>query len=103
MPADPILITGGLGFLGSPLSSRLSAAGETVRVLALADLCEKCFVPLGIEPPLHRRRVSFFQDNRAFSIDKVRSVLGFEPRMNLQDSLRGGDRLVPSPGLALIP
>lgn len=57
-------------------------------ILTLADLCEKCFVPFGLEPPLHRRRVSFFQNNRAFSIDKARRVLGFQPRMNLRDSLR---------------
>lgn len=57
-------------------------------MLTLANLCEKCFVPFGIEPPLHRRRVSFFQNNRAFSIDKARRVLGFQPQMNLQESLR---------------
>lgn len=57
-------------------------------VLALANLCERCFVPLGIEPPLHRRRVSFFQNNRAFSIDKARQVLGFQPQMTLRDSVR---------------
>lgn len=57
-------------------------------VLALADLCEKCFVPFGIEPPLHRRRVSFFQNDRAFSVDKARRVLGFQPRMTLRDGVR---------------
>lgn len=75
------------------IASELGVSPPRLRVplgpiLALADLCEKCFVPFGIEPPLHRRRVSFFQNNRAFSIDKARRVLGFEPRMNLQDSLR---------------
>lgn len=57
-------------------------------ILTLADLCEKCFVPLGMEPPLHRRRVSFFQNNRAFSIDKARRVLGFQPKMPLREALR---------------
>lgn len=57
-------------------------------VVWMADLCEKLCVPLGIEPPLHRRRVSFFQSNRAFSIDKAREVLGFEPRMTLRDAVR---------------
>lgn len=57
-------------------------------VLALADLCEKLCVPLGVEPPLHRRRVSFFQNQRAFSIAKARRLLGFQPRMPLRDSLR---------------
>jgi dihydroflavonol-4-reductase len=57
-------------------------------VLALADLCEKLCVPFGVEPPLHRRRVSFFQNQRAFSIAKARRLLGFQPRMPLRDSLR---------------
>lgn len=57
-------------------------------VLALADLCERLCVPLGIEPPLHRRRVSFFQNQRAFSVDKARRILGFAPRMSLRNSVR---------------
>jgi len=57
-------------------------------VLTLADLCEKCCVPLGLEPPLHRRRVSFFQNDRAFSVEKARRVLGFQPRMPLREALR---------------
>jgi dihydroflavonol-4-reductase len=57
-------------------------------ILALADLCEKCCAPLGIEPPLHRRRVSFFQNDRAFSIEKARRLLGYQPRMPLRDALR---------------
>ncbi|WP_342348057.1 NAD-dependent epimerase/dehydratase family protein, partial [uncultured Nitrospira sp.] len=30
----------------------------------LAGLCESVCTPLGIEPPLHKRRVSFFKNNR---------------------------------------
>jgi nucleoside-diphosphate-sugar epimerase len=33
-------------------------------VLWLAALCEQVCVPLGIEPPLYKRRVSFFRNNR---------------------------------------
>ncbi|MFK8185841.1 MAG: NAD-dependent epimerase/dehydratase family protein [Phormidesmis sp.] len=56
-------------------------------VLAAATLCEKVCAPFGIEPPLHRRRVSFFQNNRAFSIQKVKDVLGYEPQYSLQDTI----------------
>lgn len=75
------------------IANELGVAPPRLRVplrpiLTLADLCEKCFVPFGLEPPLHRRRVSFFQNNRAFSIDKARRVLGFQPQMSLRDSLR---------------
>lgn len=57
-------------------------------VLAAADLCERFCVPLGLEPPLHRRRVSFFQNDRAFTVDKARRVLGFQPRMTLREAVR---------------
>jgi nucleoside-diphosphate-sugar epimerase len=57
-------------------------------VLLLADICEKLCVPFGIEPPIHRRRVSFFQNNRAFTIEKVRNILGFEPQTTLQEGVR---------------
>jgi dihydroflavonol-4-reductase len=57
-------------------------------VLLAARACERLCVPLGVEPPLHRRRVSFFQNNRAFSIDKARRLLGFAPRYSLREGLR---------------
>jgi nucleoside-diphosphate-sugar epimerase len=49
----------------------------------LGDLVEAVCVPLGIEPPLHRRRVDFWTKSRAFSIEKARRLLGYEPRTDL--------------------
>jgi len=57
-------------------------------VLFLADICEKVCVPFGIEPPIHRRRVSFFQNNRAFAIDKARKMLGFNPQTTLKEGIQ---------------
>jgi dihydroflavonol-4-reductase len=57
-------------------------------VLLAADLCERIFVPLKREPPLHRRRVSFFQNNRAFTVRKAKEILGFRPSMSLREGLR---------------
>lgn len=54
----------------------------------LAGLCESVCTPLGIEPPLHKRRVSFFKNNRAFSIEKVKRVLGYAPRVSLEEGLK---------------
>jgi nucleoside-diphosphate-sugar epimerase len=50
---------------------------------AAAALCEAICVPLGIEPPLHRRRVEFFSKNRAFTIDMARRLLGYAPQVDL--------------------
>jgi nucleoside-diphosphate-sugar epimerase len=51
------------------------------------DLVEAICVPFGIEPPLHRRRVDFWTKSRAFSIDKARRLLGYEPRVDLDEGL----------------
>lgn len=53
-----------------------------------AWLCERIFVPLGLEPPLHIRRVRFFRNNRAFSIEKARRVLNYSPQVSLEDGMR---------------
>jgi nucleoside-diphosphate-sugar epimerase len=43
--------------------------------------------PLGVHPPVFRRRLSWFRTNRAFTIDRARTELGFEPRVGLREGL----------------
>lgn len=57
-------------------------------VLWAASLCEKICAPLGVEPPLHRRRVSFFQNNRAFSVAKAKNLLGYRSATSLKEGIR---------------
>lgn len=57
-------------------------------LLAAATVCEWTCRPLGIDPPLHRRRVHFFTKARAFSNEKARRVLGFRPAVGLEEGLR---------------
>ena len=57
-------------------------------VLWLAAMCELIFTPFNIEPPLHRRRVSFFQNNRAFSIAKAKKILGYQSQVSLRDGIQ---------------
>jgi len=60
-----------------------------VRPFQLAgSLVEKLCVPLGIEPPIYRRRVDFFTKSRAFSIEKARRLLGYRPEVRLMDGIR---------------
>jgi dihydroflavonol-4-reductase len=54
----------------------------------LGDLVEGICVPLGIEPPIHRRRVDFWVKNRSFSIEKARRLLGYDPRVDVEDGIR---------------
>ena len=51
-------------------------------------LCEMICKPLGINPPLFRRRVDFFVKNRAFDISKAKKLLGFQPKVTLEEGLR---------------
>jgi dihydroflavonol-4-reductase len=50
-------------------------------------LCEKICIPLGIEPPIYRRRVDFFTKSRAFTIAKAKRVLGYAPRIDLETGI----------------
>ncbi|MCL4183312.1 MAG: NAD-dependent epimerase/dehydratase family protein [Burkholderiaceae bacterium] len=96
--AGETFIVGGSEYL--PLRDFVAAAAESVGarppwlrvpyapVYAAAVLCEAVCVPLGIEPPLHRRRVRFYRNNRAFSIDKARRMLGYSPKVDLREGLR---------------
>ncbi len=51
-------------------------------------LCEAICVPLGVEPPLYRRRVDFFTKSRAFDIARARAELGFAPGVSLREGVR---------------
>jgi nucleoside-diphosphate-sugar epimerase len=57
-------------------------------VYALGYSCEAICRPLGIDPPLYRRRVDFFRKNRAFDISKAKRELGFEPKTDLHTGIR---------------
>ncbi len=49
------------------------------------DLVEAVCVPFGLEPPLHRRRVDFWTKSRAFTIAKARRLLGYDPKVDLDE------------------
>ena len=91
-------IVGGPSYL--PLADYVATAARAVGatpprirlpywpVYAASAICEGICVPLRIEPPLHRRRVRFFRNNRAFSIQKARDRLGYTPRVDLDEGMR---------------
>jgi len=93
---------------GSPEASSLEAIGRTIagalgrpfRPIRLpawpfflaADVCECFCKPLGISPPLYRRRVAFFTKDRAFDTRKIRERLGFKNRYSDADGLAATTR-----------
>ena len=46
----------------------------------IAAVLEKTFRPLGIQPPLHRRRMDFFKKNLYFIQEKAFQKLGYKPK-----------------------
>jgi dihydroflavonol-4-reductase len=53
----------------------------------LAHACEVLCRPIGVSPPLYRRRVDFFLLNRQYDTAKARRLLGFRPAVRLEDGL----------------
>jgi nucleoside-diphosphate-sugar epimerase len=50
-------------------------------------LCEAVTVPIGIEPPIYRRRVDFYTKSRAFDITRARREIGYHPQVDLQQGI----------------
>lgn len=83
-----------------PLESMVNVVapvlGTTPRALRLpvapffwaAAVCETICKPLGIEPPLYKRRVAFFTKDRSFDTSKLRSKLGFKTSFSNEEGLR---------------
>ncbi|MBI2441357.1 MAG: NAD-dependent epimerase/dehydratase family protein, partial [Lentisphaerae bacterium] len=52
-----------------------------------ADGCEWFCRRLGIEPPIHRRRLAFFTKDRSFDTRKLREKLGYQMRYSNEEGL----------------
>lgn len=75
------------------IAAALGVVPSSLRVpiwpfLALAVAMEKTMTPLGLQPPLHRRRLDFFRKSFHFSLRKAKEVLGFEPRTPFAEGAR---------------
>jgi nucleoside-diphosphate-sugar epimerase len=49
---------------------------------------EKGLRPLGIQPPLHRRRLDFFRKSFTLSADRAREAFGFDPKIDFAEGAR---------------
>ncbi len=65
--------------------SRFHIPLTPVWLAALA--CEVICKPLGVKPPLFRRRVGFFTHNRAFDLSKAKNHLGYVSQWNNKDGI----------------
>lgn len=75
------------------LTSEISGKRPIVRlpvwpIWLAGALCEVVCKPLGIAPPLYRRRVDFFRKSRAFDISRARRELGYAPAIGMREGIR---------------
>ncbi len=56
-------------------------------VYLLAWVCESLCRPLGISPPLFRRRLDFFSKSRCFDIGKAKRELGFRAGVSIREGV----------------
>lgn len=54
----------------------------------LAWTMEMASRPFDFEPPLFRRRLTWFTTNRGWDISRAREELGYEPKVDLQEGLK---------------
>ncbi len=57
-------------------------------VIVIGHICEKVCKPFKITPPIFPRRVDWYRQNRAFSIDKAKRDLGYAPQISIDEGLR---------------
>jgi nucleoside-diphosphate-sugar epimerase len=75
--------------LVAAIARRLNARIPRLRVplgpvLAVAWVVEAACRPIGLQPPLHRRRMDFFRKSFVFQDELAKKVLEFEPRIDLE-------------------
>lgn len=56
-------------------------------LLTVAAIFEKILRPMGIQPPLHRRRMDFFKKSFIFSREGAAKVLGFVPKFDFRQGV----------------
>lgn len=86
--SEPIALADIGRIVADTLGSRQSIVRLPAWPFFLAGaLCEAVCRPLGIEPPIYRRRVAFFTKDRKFDTRKLRTVLGCQPRLSNREGL----------------
>ena len=75
------------------ISKALDTNGPKITVplpalMGAAMVIETACKPVGIQPPLHRRRMNFFVKSFKFSGDGARDKLGFEPEISFDEGAK---------------
>jgi dihydroflavonol-4-reductase len=85
----PLALNELVGLIAREMKAPLRPWRVPVSPVWLAALaCEGVCRPLGIQPPLFRRRVGFFTHNRAFDYTKARDGLGYVSQWSNEEGVR---------------
>ena len=57
-------------------------------MMTAAVVMERTLGPLGIQPPLHRRRMNFFVKSFSFSCREARATIGYAPAVDFEEGAR---------------
>ena len=57
-------------------------------MLGLAAVVEDVCAALAVDPPIYRRRMDFFHSDSEFDTSRARRVLGWEPKVDLEEGIR---------------
>ncbi len=86
--------------IGAAVSSRRAVRHAPLwPFLALAYVMELTFGPLGLKPPLHRRRLDFFRKSFRFSTAAAEQLLGFRAETSFSEGARRTAQWYRSKGL----
>jgi dihydroflavonol-4-reductase len=75
------------------VNDAMGSKARTIRIpmppmMLAAIMCEKIFGAIGVDAPLHRRRLEFFTKNLIFDMDSSFQKVGFEPAISFADGCR---------------
>ncbi|MEL6586573.1 MAG: NAD-dependent epimerase/dehydratase family protein [Pseudomonadota bacterium] len=86
--AEHIAFTDMVGVVAAKLgrSARFLRLPVTPFFIA-GDICEALCKPLGVEPPIYRRRVAFYTKDRSFNTAKMRADTGYTYRYDNRSGL----------------
>ncbi len=64
-----------------------------------AIILESTLQPLGIQPPLHRRRMDFFKKEFAFDTSHARETIGYDPKVPFREGIKNTAKWYQEQGL----
>ena len=68
-------------------------------VMWTAAVLEGVLRPLGVQPPLHRRRMDFFRKSFEFSLEAAREAIAYAPCVGLDEGMTATARWYREQGL----